>query len=290
MSWDGANRSFLASALVGSLLAAYVLCGAVAGVLAPMLFARVSRDGWGTVFSLSLAPTLMLLTILAIGVARAGSVLAQQTLASHRLASRARELALAAPERLARASRVVGLDGRVALVAGAERFSFVHGLLRPRVVLSRGLLDRLSDVELQAVLEHERYHVTNLDPLKSVALRVLAAASFFVPALGELHARYAAARELAADRRAIAACGTRSLAGALLHAVHRPAWSENEVAVSLSSGQAVLRGRIEQLETGVAPAVASSVMARASLAALGSIGLLAVGLAGAVHAADFEPF
>jgi Peptidase family M48 len=45
-------------------------------------------------------------------------------------------------------------------------------VLRPRVVVSQGLLERLSDAELRAVLEHEGYHVANLDPLKLVVLRV----------------------------------------------------------------------------------------------------------------------
>src|SRR6478672_10137934 len=38
-------------------------------------------------------------------------------------------------------------------------------VLTPRVAVSRGLLEGVSDDELRAVLEHERYHVCNLDPV-----------------------------------------------------------------------------------------------------------------------------
>ena len=38
------------------------------------------------------------------------------------------------------------------------------------------------------MLEHERYHVCNLDPLKVVLVRALSAALFFLPALDSLHA------------------------------------------------------------------------------------------------------
>lgn len=85
--------------------------------------------------------------------------------------------------------------------------SFAYGVLTPRVAVSRGLLKGVSDDELRAVLEHERYHVCNLDPLKVVLVQALSAAFFFLPALDSLRARYLAGRELAADRRAVRACG-----------------------------------------------------------------------------------
>ena len=45
MRLDSANRSFLAFMGVALLLGAYVLCGAMGGVLVPLLLARVSHDG-----------------------------------------------------------------------------------------------------------------------------------------------------------------------------------------------------------------------------------------------------
>ena len=45
MRLDCANRSFLAFMGISLLLGAYVLCGAVGGVLVPLLLARVSHGG-----------------------------------------------------------------------------------------------------------------------------------------------------------------------------------------------------------------------------------------------------
>jgi Zn-dependent protease with chaperone function len=81
--------------------------------------------------------------------------------ASRRLARRTGELAVDAPERLLRASRAADLSARVALIGLSAPVSFVHGVVRPRVVIGEGLLERLSGAELLAVLEHERYHVAN---------------------------------------------------------------------------------------------------------------------------------
>jgi beta-lactamase regulating signal transducer with metallopeptidase domain len=58
-----------------------------------------------------------------------------------------------------------------------------HGVLTPRVAVSEGLVEGVSDDELRAVLEHEHYHVCNLDPLKAVLAQTLSAAFFFLPGL-----------------------------------------------------------------------------------------------------------
>jgi Zn-dependent protease with chaperone function len=64
----------------------------------------------------------------------------------------------------------------------ADSFSFVYGVMTPRVAVSRGLLERATGDELRAVLEHERYHVRNIDPLKAAIVRVLSEALFHSPA------------------------------------------------------------------------------------------------------------
>ena len=58
--------------------------------------------------------------------------------------------------------------------------------MTPRVAVSRGLVEATSADELRAVIEHERYHVRNLDPLKIVLTRSLSAALFLLPALNAL--------------------------------------------------------------------------------------------------------
>ena len=230
MRLDQANRSFLAFVGVAFLFGATVLCGAIGSVLVPLSLARMSHGGflglWNDRASL-LAP-LVLLGLILVGVGLGGRALARQTIASRVLSRRVRALTTTAPEALAQAARQTGLAGRVVLVDAGDSFSFVYGAMTPRVAVSRGLLERATDDELRAVLEHERYHVRNVDPLKAALVRVLSEALFILPALDSLRTRYMAGRELAADRRAVALCGRRPLAGALLKVVRGPDWSELE--------------------------------------------------------------
>lgn len=91
-----------------------------------------------------------------------------------------------------------------------------HGLLRPRLLISAGLLRDLSSNELRAVLHHEREHLRRYDPLRLLLARAFAEALPSRRAFQELAARLPLAQELAADRAAIAAVGPHALARALL--------------------------------------------------------------------------
>jgi Zn-dependent protease with chaperone function len=254
MRLDQANRSFLAFVGITLLLGATVLCGVVSGVLVPLSLARVSHGGlarlWGDRASL-LAP-LVLFLLIAMGLGLGVRALIRQAIASRMLSRRVRALATTAPKSLAQVARQIGLAGRVVLVDAGDSFSFVYGVMTPRVVVSRGLLERATDEELCAVLEHERYHVRNIDPLKTAIVRVLSETLFILPALESLRTRYLSGRELAADRRAVALCGRRPLAGALLKVVGGPDWSEMGGAAAIATPD-LLDVRVVQLETGSEP-------------------------------------
>lgn len=168
------------------------------------------------------------------------------------------------------------------LLDSSERFSFTFGVLAPRVAISHGLHEDISPIELRAVLEHERYHVCNLDPLKALLMRALSATFFLLPALDSLGARYLAGRELAADRRAIKACGRGPLAGALLKATRGPDWDEL-AGVAALRGKELLEVRVAQLETGVEPQINTPHSMRLVLSFLGAA-LFAGGLLTSVSA------
>jgi Zn-dependent protease with chaperone function len=271
MRLDSANRSFLALMGLALLLGMYVLCGAVGSILVPLLVARVSHDGLSGLWHSggSLLPVALFIALVAVGLAFGVRSTARQIIASRRLARRVQRLALELPDELAFTAREVGLGGRVVLLDAPERFSFAYGVLTPRVVVSRGLLDGVSDDELRAILEHEHYHVCNLDPLKVVLVQALSATFFFLPALDSLRARYLAGRELAADRRAVKACGRRPLVGALLKVVRGPDWSELD-GVAAIGGPELLDVRVAQLETGIQPKLATFSITRATLSLLGA--------------------
>jgi Zn-dependent protease with chaperone function len=272
MRLDSANRSFLAFMGVALLLGAFVICGAVGGVLLPLVSVRLSHDGLASLLSAggsALAALLPFGVLVAVGLALGCRSLVRQAIASCRLARRLRGLSVRLPEELVGAAAQTGLDGRVVFVEAPESFSFVYGVLTPRVVVSRGLLERVTRGELRAVLEHERYHVCNLDPLKVLLVQALSAALFFLPALDSLRARYAAGRELAADRRALVACGRRPLVNALLKVVRGPEWSELEGTVAIG-GPELLDVRVAQLETGAEPRLEALSLTRIMLSLLGA--------------------
>ncbi|MDQ6807246.1 MAG: M48 family metalloprotease [Actinomycetota bacterium] len=108
-------------------------------------------------------------------------------------------------------------EARVQLIAGPRVQAFCTGFVRPRVFVSRGATDRLSEAEVTAVVAHETHHMRRRDPLRLLLLAVLEDALFFMPALRRLRRRYAALAELAADEAALVAVGDAShLASALL--------------------------------------------------------------------------
>ncbi|MGH3114783.1 MAG: M56 family metallopeptidase, partial [Gaiellaceae bacterium] len=100
--------------------------------------------------------------------------------------------------------------------------AFCVGLLRPRLVVSTGLLERLDGEEQKAVVCHELAHARNREPLKCLLARLAARTFFWLPALGALLDRYLLVKELAADREAIARTSRPALAGALSQVLAQP--------------------------------------------------------------------
>jgi hypothetical protein len=272
MRLDSANRSFAALVISSLLLGVYVLCGAVGCVLVPLIVSRVSHRGVSGLEEggHNLLPAVAFVVLVGGGVVLGARSLWRQIGASRVLGRRVHSLALELPDELVQAATAAGLNGRVVLVDCKEWFSFAYGALTPQVAVSRGLLEGVSSEELRAVLEHERYHVRNLDPLKVLIVRALPATFFFLPALGALRTRYVAGRELAADRRAVQECGRKPLVSALLKVVRGPAWSELEVAAAIG-GPELLDLRVAQLESGREPKLAAFNPTGVALSALGAL-------------------
>jgi Zn-dependent protease with chaperone function len=273
---DRAARNLLALAAIVLTLAAYGLCGFIAYGVKPMFDGRTGDDGLGPLAVIGLG------VLLATSIYRGGGTFRRRAAATRDLS---RRLGTAQPPPttpLLDAARGAGLAGRVTLLDSNECCCFVYGMVAPRVAISSGLLARLSPDELRATLEHERYHVEGLDPLRSALADAAVDAMFFLPALGTLRARYEAARELAADRRAIDASGTRPLAGALLKAVEGGA-IEHPATISLAASQTI-DSRLTQLETGRAPRPAGWERRKLAASALGA-GAFLVLLAAAPPAA-----
>ncbi len=241
---DRASRNLLVLGSVTLILGAYGVCGFVAYGILPLLDGRGRGDTPGLLAVTGLGVLLALVTF------RGCRSIWRQTLATRELSRRIEPAALAPPAHLSAAARRAGLADRVTLLRSSDPCSFVYGARAPRVVISSGLLSKLSADELRAALEHERYHVRNLDPLRDAIAAAAVDAMFFLPVLRSLRGRYMEARELTADRRAMVIVGPGPLAGALLKAAEGTA--AGETAIPLAAPR-LIEVRLAQLETGREP-------------------------------------
>jgi hypothetical protein len=98
-------------------------------------------------------------------------------------------------------------------------FLGLAGLFRPRMVVSRAVLDKLSSDELHAAMEHERAHLASRDNLKRLVLLLTPDPLPFWRGLKPLDSAWRRFTEWAADDAAVVGDAERSvsLAAALVH-------------------------------------------------------------------------
>lgn len=118
------------------------------------------------------------------------------------------------PERLRAAVLRTG-GQRVACVQGSAPAALCVGVIHPRILVTPGIIERLRDHELDAVLLHEQHHARRRDPLRRAILGAAADVYFYLPVLRWWWERQLAQSELAADRVAIEQLGPRAVASAL---------------------------------------------------------------------------
>lgn len=163
----------------------------------------------------------------------ASLALGHQLWATRRLLRRVLAVRLPLDDRARGLARRAGLAGRLDVVADEAVFAFCHGLRRPRVCISTGLADRLSDDELLAVLRHEAHHARYRDPVKILLSRTVAAGLGFLPLAAALHDSYLAGKEICADDEAERSSGSVALARALVRLLDArpPAWPAGVLAI-----------------------------------------------------------
>jgi beta-lactamase regulating signal transducer with metallopeptidase domain len=233
---------------LSALLTAIAVSYAVAGALACALLATLVHGVVHRVVDVTplLAVALAGIAMLAVGAPTTARGLRRQLVATYRLSRRVSARRVAPPMRLQQAAAAAGLR-RIVMTDEPGIACFTYGL-RPRVAVSRGLLDTLDQRELIAALAHEAHHVRNRDPLRLLLVRSIPCPFACLPFISRLRDGYLAQCELAADRAAIRAQGSPALAGALYKVAAAGVPVTGAVAAMASDD--VLGARVTQLEQG----------------------------------------
>lgn len=81
--------------------------------------------------------------------------------------------------------------------------AFTHGLLRPKIYISAGLINSLDKSELKAVYLHELHHKNRKDPLRFFILSIVKDTFFYIPVKGFIERIIHARIEAKADDAAV---------------------------------------------------------------------------------------
>lgn len=125
---------------------------------------------------------------------------------------------------------------------------FCYGIFHPNICISSGILKQMSNVEIQAVLLHEKQHILNYEPAKLMILKICEKIFFFFPGFKILSHQYIVYSELAADELATASFAqNQPLAQALAKIID---WEEHQLLrqyLAVSFFSAALDERINYL-------------------------------------------
>ena len=235
-------------------------------LLLAALFPRATALASGAAADTASIVALLVLVLATLGIALGLTSLFRQLLATLGLIRSLLARKIATPQRVAAIAASIDLADRLDIVQDRRPFSFCYWFRSPRICLSTGLIKRLGDAELRAVLHHERYHLRQRDPLRLVIARYFAAGLYVVPVVEELVEYYTVQKEVAADQAAVRAMGgVRELASALFKVL--PDAEDVDLGLLVPVGSlSVTEARIEQLVDGRSVPL---VLSRASVALSG---------------------
>ncbi|MFD0682004.1 MULTISPECIES: M56 family metallopeptidase [unclassified Paenibacillus] len=107
-------------------------------------------------------------------------------------------------------------DETILVLRESSPLAFAVGFMRPKIVISTGLLDLLSPEEVKAVLLHERYHCQCHHPLKKWITGLFIKSMEYVPVIKSLGAHFEIWIELQADRYVMKKTNTPLILGSAL--------------------------------------------------------------------------
>ena len=137
------------------------------------------------------------------------------------------------------------------VIAQDDPTAFCVGLLRPSVVVSSGLVSRLAEPGLRAVVDHELAHRRRRDPLRYALAKSAACGLFFLPSLRDLADATRVENEVSADASAARYSGKAALATALLELLGHPVPAGSAAMATKD----LISQRLDALESGERPRV-----------------------------------
>lgn len=108
-------------------------------------------------------------------------------------------------------SRAAGCRSKIWIVDASQPFLSLTGILNPRIVVSRAVVEALSPEQLAAALRHERAHRLSYDNLKRLLILMAPGLLPFCHGFRQLERGWSRFTEWAADDYAVAGNSRRSL-------------------------------------------------------------------------------
>ena len=151
--------------------------------------------------------------------------------------------------RLEKIAGPIKLENRIVEIQSPKPIIFCFGLICPKICVSSGIIKKLSNQELKAVLLHEQHHLFSHEPVKIFIVKSMIKALFFLPGLESFSRQYLVFSELAADQWATDNFENKaSLAGALGKVIRwkKRLIARNGLALSFFANQ-VMEERVNKL-------------------------------------------
>lgn len=100
-------------------------------------------------------------------------------------------------------AKKLGLQDKLFVYQSDHHSAFCFGFFNTKIYVSTGLVNILSEIELEAVIRHERYHLENKDALTFLFALVVQTMFPFFPVISDISKRYRILNEVGADEAAI---------------------------------------------------------------------------------------
>lgn len=111
------------------------------------------------------------------------------------------------PSRIKKIENQFDLKNKIQILSDYKPRAFCMGIFFPKIYLSTGLLHMINGKELNAIILHEKYHITHRDNLVLVCLHFLRNLLFFFPFAHDIVNYFELKEEMSADEEAIRKLG-----------------------------------------------------------------------------------